>query len=263
MKVSALRVVNLVAVIATIAYNAFTQILPLNGQTSADIANRFTDNYFFPANYVFSIWSIIYIGLIAFGIYGVLPKQANNPLLERIGPWFLVSCIANCVWLTFFHFNLYPASMAAMIVLLVSLIAIYLRIRPAGVSISRADLWVVRVTFSVYLGWITVATIANASYVLTDAGWNGFGIDNATWGAIMIVVGGIIAGAFAYLNRDIPYALVIVWAFAGIIARFADANVPAVVISSGVLAALVGAAALFAWYTSRSRGGSTPARRMA
>lgn len=249
------QIVNLIAVFVTLGFNALSQILPLNNQTSAEIANRFTGNYFFPANYVFSVWSVIYIGLIAFGIYQALPSQRDNPLLARIGVWFVVSCAANCIWLFFFHYNLFPLSMIAMIVLLVSLIQIYRAIRPAGIAPTRADTWCVRVPFSLYLGWITVATIANASYVLLDGGFNGFGIDFVTWGAIMIAIGGIIAGVFAYLNSDLAYAAVIVWAFAGIIGRYPDVGV--VALPAGILAALVAIAALVAFFVTNRRTSTT------
>jgi MFS family permease len=242
--------VNIVAVSGTIAWNSITQVLPLNNQTSADIANRFSDNYFLPANYVFSIWGIIYIGLIAFAVYQALPSQRENPRMRTIGYWFALSSLANCLWLLLFHYNQFALSTVAMIVLLVSLIVIYRRLREGSPQISTAERWAVWIPFSIYLGWITVATVANVTYVLLDARWDGLGLSYQTWGVIMLVVAALIAAAFAFVNRDLAYAAVIVWAYVGIIARFPDLQ--AIVIVAAIMAALVGLAALISLFMSRS-----------
>ncbi len=250
------QIVNISALVGTLIVNALSQILPFNGQTSAEIANRFTDNYFLPANYVFGIWSVIYIGLIAFTIYQALPSQRENPLFRRIGYWFAWTGVANGVWLLLFHYNQFALSTVAMAALLFALVKIYLAIR-AGGALKAVETWTTSIPFSIYLGWITVATVANVTYVLIDAGWDGFGIAYETWGAIMIVVAAIIAGAFAYLNRDIAYAAVIIWAFVGIINRFPEVSV--IALSAGITAALVGIAALLSTFVL-NRGNGTSAR---
>lgn len=252
------QIVNISTLVGTLIVNALSQLLPFNGQTSAEIANRFENNYFLPANYVFSIWSLIYIGLIAFTIYQALPSQKENPILRRIGYWFAVTGIANGVWLLLFHYELFALSTVAMLVLLFALVRIYLAIRAEG-KLTTAETWFIRIPFSIYLGWITVATVANFTYVLINAEWNGFGISYQTWGAAMIVVAAMIAGVFAYLNRDVVYAAVIVWAFVGIIVRFPDTQL--IALTAGVTAALVGIAALVSVFVlNRNSDGGMTAR---
>jgi hypothetical protein len=252
-----LRFLNVAAMIATLIINALSQIVPFNNQTSAQIANSFDNNYFLPANYVFSIWSVIYLGLIAFAFY---QARNDNRIVRSFGVWFIVSCVANSVWLFMFHWNLFALSMIPMVLLLVSLVMMYRKAHAPGMTLTTGERWCIAAPISIYLGWITVATIANGTYVLLDMQWDGFGIAYETWGAIMIVVGGLVGGAFAFLNRDAIYAGVIVWAFAGILARHPD--VAAVALSAGVFAAGVALIGIFGLITSLTgRGNGASMRR--
>lgn len=252
MSMKARSFITLGITIATIVFNIFSQApFPLNGQTSRDIANRFDPNYFLPANYVFSIWGVIYTVTLIYGIYQALPKNRENPILDAIRPWFWLSCVANMVWLVLFHFNQFALSTVAMIVLLVSLVVIYLRLRRG--SLSNRAYWAVSVAMSIYFGWITVATVANFTYVFLDMGWDGFGVSAEMWGAIMVVVGGLIALAIGYINRDLAYGGVIIWAFVGIFSR--HQAVPVVGLPSLLMAALMAAALALAYFLWRR---STP-----
>jgi translocator protein len=241
------QIANISGVVGTLIINALSQILPFNNQTSAQIANQFNpNNYFLPANYVFSIWSVIYVGLIAFAVWQALPAQKENPRLRSVGYWFVASCVANCVWLFLFHWNQFALSTVAMVALIASLVVIYRRIRTGSPAISTAERLCLRFPFSVYLGWITVALVANITFVLLDAGWDGFGIAYSTWGVIMIVVAGLIAAAFAYLNRDIVYAAVLLWSFFGINRRFPDVSeIALIAVVVGALIVLVALASTF------------------
>jgi hypothetical protein len=249
---------NIMAFSATLFVNALSNTLPLNGQTAADIANRF-ENFFLPANYVFSIWGLIYTGLLAFIVYQALPSQRENPRLRSVGYWFVVSCAANCVWLFLFHYDQFALSTVAMAVLLFSLIVIYRRLRDGSPQVSTAEKVVARGTFSLYMGWITVATVANVAFVLKAAQWDGFGLSEQTWGVIILIVAGLIAGAFAYLNRDIVYAGVIVWAFVGIIVRWPE--VGPVVMAAAIMAAVVAIVALLAYFITGGGRGNTLQRQ--
>lgn len=217
---------NVVALVVMIAVNGFSEALPINGQTSAEIANRLPI-LFVPANYVFSIWGVIYMLLIGFGIYQALPSQRENPLLKKIGYWFVLSCGANAMWLVLFHYNLFALSMVTMVVLLVSLIVIYTRIEVGQKALSMREKLFIHIPFSTYLGWITVATVANASYVLYDAGWDGFGISSEIWATLMIVVATGIVLSIVATRSDIAYVCVIVWAFAGIFVKQSETPIVA------------------------------------
>jgi benzodiazapine receptor len=227
--------VNILALIATLIVNFLSNALPINGQTAAQIANRLPI-LFVPANYVFSVWGVNYILLIGFTIYQALPAQRENPLLRRVGYWFALSCAANIIWLFLFHYNQFALSMVAMIVLLVALITIYRRVHSGNVFSTADRIWV-QGTFSVYLGWITVATVANAAYVLFDAGWDGFGIAATTWTIIMLLVATAITGYMILTYADWAYAAVIVWALVGIVVKQVDTQV--VALTAGAMIVVV------------------------
>jgi TspO/MBR family len=209
------QIVNLLLAIATIAVNFLAVLLPLNGQDTGAISDRFRV-YFVPAGYVFSIWGLIYIAIMAFAIYQVLPSQRANPNLRRIGYLFALSCIANIAWLFCWHYNYFPLSLLVMLVLLGSLIAIYLRLDIGRRQVSSAERWCVHIPFSVYLGWITVATLANATDVLYYLNWSGWGIDPQVWAGILLVVTVVLTGWLLFTRRDVAFTLVILWAVLGI-----------------------------------------------
>jgi benzodiazapine receptor len=230
------QVVNVLAVVATIAINGLANALPLNGLTTGEISDRF-DVYFVPAGYVFSIWGLIYLALIAFAVYQALPAQRENPRLRRVGYLFVLSCLANVAWLFLWHYEIFPLTLVAMVVLLLSLIGIYLRLGIGRTPVPAAEKWLVRVPFSIYLGWVTVATVANATSLLDYLQWNGWGVSPEVWAVIMLVVGAAIASAVGLTRGDVAYMLVIVWAFAGIAVK--HAATPLVATAAWVTAALV------------------------
>ncbi|HYO88925.1 MAG TPA: TspO/MBR family protein [Candidatus Limnocylindrales bacterium] len=251
------QIITLVLAIGTIAFNGISQAIPLNNQTSADIANRFTPNYFLPANYVFSIWGIIYIGLIAYGIYQMLPAQRENTTLKAIAPWFWVTCIANMTWLVLFHYEQFALSTVAMVALLISLIVIYLRLRRD--MLSRGEYWFVSVPMSIYFGWITVATVANVTYVLLSGNWDGLGVSAETWGAIMIIVAGLIASVVAFRYRDLAYGAVIAWAYVGLFSR--HEGITTVIVPALAMAAVVVVAVAAGYFLGRRSAVPAPMAR--
>ncbi len=230
-------IANLVAVLLTIGLNSLANALPLNGQTTGDISDRIPV-FFVPAGYVFAIWGLIYTLLIAFAIYQVRPSQWDNPRLQKIGPYFLLSCVANVAWLFLWHYEVFPLTLVAMVGLLLSLIAIYLRLEIGRARVPAGERWFVHLPFSVYVGWITVATIANVTSLLYVVEWSGWGIAPEIWAVIMLVVGGIVATAMSLRHADVAYLLVIIWAFIGIAVK--QAATPVVATTAWVLSALVG-----------------------
>jgi translocator protein len=243
MKRDTLRQVTVViAVVATIVVNALANILPFNGQETGAISDRFAI-YFVPAGYVFSIWGLIYLGLIAYAIFQALPAQRENPRLRSISGLFLLSSVANIAWIFLWHYEVFAATLPVMLVLLGSLIAIYLRLGTGLTQVSRAETWLVRVPFSVYLGWITVATVANATQLLYFLGWNGGALGPEVWTVIMLAVAVVLAWLMAITRRDIAYLLVLVWAFIGIASK--HAGTPLVSNAAWIATALVAAAVLW------------------
>ena len=215
------QIVNVVALVITLIMNGLSEALPINGQTSAEISNRLPI-LFVPANYVFSIWGFIYILLIGFGVYQALPAQRENPRLQKIGYWFALSCGANALWLVLFHYNQFALSMVVMLVLLVSLIRIYTQIEVGHAALTLKEKWFIHIPFSVYLGWVTVATVANAAHTLYDAGWDGFGLSGEIWATTMLFIATGITLTIIATRNDIAYTGVIVWALIGITVKQGD-----------------------------------------
>jgi translocator protein len=228
--------------IFTLTVNSLANILPLNGRTTGSISDSF-NVLFVPAGYVFSIWGLIYIGLIGFTIYQALPSQRDNPLLQKVSWLVALSNLLNGGWIFFWHYGVYAMTLVVMLLLLATLIAIYLRLDIGRAAFSAANKWLVSIPFSIYLGWITVATIANVTAVLSWAGFTGGGIDPQAWVVILLVAGVGIAAAAAITRRDIAYLLVLVWAFAGIGVRWPA--LPTVMVASFTAAALVALLAVY------------------
>ncbi len=236
----AMQALVLLAIIATIAVNAAANAVPINGLTTGDIANAF-DVYFLPAPYVFSIWGLIYLGLAAYGIYQGLPAQRDNPRLAAIDIPFLIASAANMGWIFAWHYEQFPLSLLIMLVLLGALIAIYVRLHARRDHVSTLERWTVHIPFSIYLGWITVATVANVTAVLDNLQWNAWGIAEEIWFILVSIVVLAIVAAVLITRRDIAYGLVIPWAFVGIYAGYPDATpvaVTSLVVAAAVLVAL-------------------------
>jgi len=220
-KLSVRQILVIVSALLTIVMNILANALPLNGQNTGEISDRFKV-LFVPAGYVFSIWGIIYIGFIAFAVFQALPKSAGNTRLENIARLFIGSCIANIAWLFFWHYNLFALTLIAMLSLLVLLIMIVLRLYPGRKAATSIEKWAVDYPFSLYLGWITVATIANVTDVLYYYNWNGFGVDPITWTLIMLVAAASIVFAVYARHKDLAFPIPIIWAIAGIAVKFKD-----------------------------------------
>jgi len=248
------QTINVFAILITLAVNGLANALPLNGHTTGEISDMFTV-YFIPAGYVFSIWGIIYLFLIGFAIYQALPSQREDPRLRSIGYIFALSCLANSTWIFLWHYLLFPWTLLVMTALLGLLIAIYLRLGIGQARVAPAEAWLVDVPFSIYLGWISVAAISNATVLLAYLGWNGWGIPTSVWAIIMLAAATLIASLVSLRRGDVAYALVIVWAFAGIAIQ--QSATPAVSIAAWVasgLAALMLVVGLFFYELRRQSG---------
>ena len=243
MKNTIRQIAVIVVTLATITINILANALPINGLNTGQVSDSFSV-YFVPAGYVFSIWGIIYIGLIAYAIYQALPAQKDNPRMQATGWWVVLGGLANSIWIFLWHYQQFVATLGAMLILLATLIAVYLRLRAGQKKVSSAEAWMARVPFSIYLGWITVATVANISDVLDFVGWNRFGLSEATWMVIILGAVLIIVGLMNFLRRDVAYAFVILWGLAGIAAKFPAEGI--VTIATWVTFALVATSLLVA-----------------
>jgi len=209
------QLTTLVAAIATIVVNFAAVLLPLNDLTTGELADRF-QVYFVPAGYVFSIWGVIYIGWIAFVIFQFRRAQKEAPRMRRLGYWFALSCVFNAAWLFCWHYELFGLSVLVMLALLSTLIISYLRLNVGREKVASGERWSVDIPFGLYLGWVSVATIANITSFLNYIQWDGFGIAPEVWTVIMLAVASLLGLIMARARTDIAFLLVFVWAFSGI-----------------------------------------------
>lgn len=220
-KYTPVRVFAAITFFIMIAVNALANILPINDQTTGGVSESYP-NLFAPAGYTFSIWGVIYILLFAytiyqFGIFRGRSNISNADLLDKIGIFFIVSSIANSIWIFAWHYNVIWLSLLLMIVILISLIIIDREIPNTGLTFSERIL--VKIPFGIYFGWITVATIANITTFLVSIGWRGFGLQESAWTVIVLVIGFLIVTANMLRSKNIAYGLTIIWAYTGILIK--------------------------------------------
>ncbi len=221
-----LQIGNITAVILTIIVNALANILPINGKYTGELSDAIP-NLFVPAGITFAIWGIIYILIIVFAIYlakNLFKKEkTTKPFLEKISYYFILASLANIIWIFLWHYEQIVLSLLAMILLFASLLMIYIRLNIGMEKVTLKEKMFIHVPISVYLGWITVATIANVTAVLVDISWDGFGISEQIWTILVILVATIITILMLVKRKDYAYSAVIIWALLGIyIKRIAD-----------------------------------------
>ncbi|TFD99588.1 tryptophan-rich sensory protein [Jeotgalibacillus salarius] len=200
---------NLIALAAVVTVNALANIIPINGQTTGEISNRL-NVLFTPAGYVFSIWGLIYLLLGLWVLRGAFRSQRKRDVYKTTSFMFLISCILNISWILLWHYEFFPVSVAVIVGLLISIIIIYSKIKH-----TKHSFWDL-LPFSVYMGWVSVAVVANTAYTVNEAGWDGLGISSVIWTVALLIVAAAIALGIRYKESDWVYPLVFIWAFIGI-----------------------------------------------
>ncbi len=218
-----LKITTSVSFVVMVLINALANIMLFNGMNTGQVSDLFP-NLFTPAGYTFAIWTLIYVMLLLHVLYlwGVFTRKNDDSILssatlQRVEILFIVSSIANALWIVAWHFLLLPLSLLLMIVILVCLAWISLLLRNEKLTFSEKIL--VRLPFSIYFGWITVATIANVTVLLTSFGWGMIPFADIIMIAVLLI-GLTIALFTTIMNHDGAYALTVSWAYAGILARY-------------------------------------------
>jgi hypothetical protein len=158
-------------------------------------------------------------------VVAIRKDSEKSTFIENIGILFLISCLANIGWIFAWHYEILPLSLGLMLILLGTLITIYLRLRIGKSDSTRTGKYLIHLPFSVYLGWITIATIANVTALLVDINWNAFGLGEPFWAVTVIIVGIGITLSVLFTRKDIFYCLVVDWALLGILLkRLADST---------------------------------------
>lgn len=209
----------IISYVLTIAVNAGANILPLNGVTTGEVSDQYP-NLFTPVGFTFGIWAVIYILLGMYTMYqfnfNSRRPDNNDRVVRKVNTYFIISNIANICWIVSWHYNLIGLSMVFMTIILLMLISIRVNISHRS-SLSKSERNSIQIPFSVYLGWITVATIGNVTTLLVDRGWDRFGLEEVFVVQVVLIIGLIIAVATMMSFKDIAYGVVILWSYGGIL----------------------------------------------
>lgn len=219
-----LKVGILLSFIVMVGVNALANLLPLNGVNTGEVSDAY-QNLFTPAPLTFAIWGVIYLGLLGYVIGQLTPARverdpARQKMLVQVGVLFILSSLANAGWIFAWHYRQIALSMAFMVLILAALLRIGWLLRTP--HCNPAEELTLRMPFGLYIGWITVATIANATALLVSLGWSGFGLSQPFWTVAILLVGTAIAGVTMYQLRNAAYGLAVLWAYVGILIRHAS-----------------------------------------
>ena len=214
-----LQIGNIIGFIATVIVNFLAVGLPINNKTTEELSDALP-NLFVPIGLTFSIWSVIYVLLGIFAVYQAkdLFKSEKQEIsfLEKISFFFILSSIANVTWIFLWHYQLVALSLIVMVILFLSLLFTYLRLRIGKDEVTKREKLFIHVPISVYFGWITTATIANVTAFLVSISWNRFGLTEELWTILILIVAALIYVLTILTRRDTAYGLVGVWSTLGI-----------------------------------------------
>jgi hypothetical protein len=213
-----LKWANILAFILMVLVNSLAGSTTILGGKFTNEISDANPTLITPAGYVFSIWGVIYILLGIFVVFQALPSEKGKDYQRSIGWLFVLNSIFNIAWLFLWQFEFLGLSVVLMFMLLASLVAIYLRLDIGKAKVGFLEKLTVHVPFSTYLGWITIASIANVAVTLVSVNWGGFGINPETWATLIILVALLITILVLATRKDLAYGLVIVWALTGIAA---------------------------------------------
>ena len=210
-----MRWLNLVIFVLMIGVNYYAGYFGIDGNTVQTVSDEIP-SLFTPASYVFSIWAVIYVGLGAFAVYGLNKKQVDNQLIDRIGPWFIINSILNSAWIMLWLMEEWLVSLVLIVLILVTLIVIHLRLHAHLEDVRGKDFWFILAPFSVYLGWLSVATIANTSVIFVANGFTDLAVSGTFWTVIMMVIAALLSNVMVAGRRDWFFSWVVIWAEIGI-----------------------------------------------
>ena len=214
-----LRWMNIVAFVLTAIVNSLAGSTTLLGGVNTASISDSNPTLITPAGYTFAIWGIIYFLLGLFVVFQALPRQRGKPFNKQIGWLFVLSSLINIAWLFLWQYELLSLSLILMFMLLVTLILIYTRIGIGKSKPTFQERLFVHTPFSVYLGWITIASIANVAVTAVSINWDGFGINAEIWAILIIAIALTLTLIMVTARRDIAYGLVVVWALMGIASK--------------------------------------------
>ena len=249
--------INWIFFVSVIFTNALANILPINGYNTGQVSG-FYPNYFVPAGFTFSIWGIIYLLLftytIAFTYYNIKSDKFSNvkAYLKKVNPLYLITCILNISWIFAWHYLQVEMSVIIMLCFLTALCKIFIESNKFVQVLKPTQVFLLITPFAIYLGWISVATIANFTALFVKLSWSGFGMEPIYWSGLMILIAIALGLLFLFKYGAISFTTVIVWALWGINARQGKVELISGVSSLGLLI-LLGSIVFFVFGKAKKR----------
>ncbi len=232
---------NLVGFLLMVVVNYLANALPLNNLNTGQLSDKYP-NLFVPSGFTFSIWGVIYLLLAVFVFFSLKQTITGRevfPAFKTIGPLFFLTCLANAGWIFAWHYEQLLLSLLVMLILLVLLIIIYQRLTSRPYEEKQHDRFPARLPFSIYLAWISVATVANATAVLVGYGWTGFGLNPQFWTVTVLALITVLTLVFILKKKDFLFGLISIWALSGILyKRVQDTTASDRAVETAVVAAL-------------------------
>lgn len=236
---------NALAYAAVITVNILSNALPLGGRSTKEISDQYYI-YMTPAGYAFIIWSLIYLLLGGFVIYQIRRDTGTRDSIRHIGIWFILSCVFNMTWLFLWHYLYIEWSVIAMLLLVISVGIIYRKTRHIAYPTTGEKL-LVKLPFSIYLGWICAAFLVNVGIVIHKNGWSPLGLTELGWSITLLCIGAVIAFLISYPSRDSILPLVFVWAYIAIAVEHKD--VDRILLTAFILAAVLFIYSIWLFFT--------------
>jgi len=230
-----------VATIGVIFVNYLAGTGRINNVTPEVISDKYP-TFITPAGYAFAIWSLIYLGMIAFSIYQLLPSQADNPRFRAIRTVYILNCVANCAWIYLWHYEQIIAALGVIFLLLATLVYINLKLQNTE---TAAEAWLSKIPFSIYFGWVTVASILNATIALVYLGVTTTDFTAQVLGASLIIIAVILGILMRFKLNLTAYPVAVAWALTAIAVAHGGKTIIVVTSAIAVIILLVTALSAF------------------
>jgi len=243
---------HMLVLLALIFWNYYSNTGAINNKTVGSVSDNLK-NLFTPAGYAFAIWGVIYIGLIALGIYMLVRAfrgEGNDKFISKVAPTLILAHIGNATWLWFWLNEETGTSVIVMFFILIMLTLTVLRLNMQRWDAPLKFMALVWWPIDLYFGWISVATIANISAYLKKLNWTG-GLSEITWTVIIIFIATLLALFMIYARNMREYAAVFIWALIAIAVRHAD-QIPAITWSALIGSVIIGIASGIHAYKNRA-----------
>lgn len=228
-------VLVIIATVGMIVVNYFAATGVLGGIETGAVSDKYP-TFITPAGYAFAIWSLIYAGCVAFSIYQILPSQLER--FRSVRRAYILSCVANSAWLYFWSQEMMVVCLGVILILLATLVFINIKLQKTE---TTGEYWLAKFPLGIYFGWVTVATILNATIALVFLGVRVSDSNSILIGAVLLLITAAL-GVFVRIKlTNYFYPLAIAWALTAIAVKQSGKTLIVAAAAVGVIACLIAA----------------------